>query len=209
MAESTEWQHGDNEPAMLKKQLRNLSSISSGVGTSTTTDIIAELEKITQNTADIELKAESINLNTDTLEALIATTNTRAGTNGDAADVDGTEAGQLRYIGEGIDTLTTNLGSDPATATNQSTQITNQSTQITRAHGGTGASDVYVVASTGAKTYTFHGIQVITAITISTITDTNLTGDSLAGVTLNPGYHPIAGTAINCSAVGLAYLIGA
>ena len=84
-----------------------------------------------------------------------------------------------------------------------------QDLQIKRSFGGTAASDVYVVKSTGAKTFTFHGIQVVDDITLTSVTDSNLAGDSLSGAVLKTGYHPIAGTAIDCSAVGLAYLIGA
>jgi len=81
--------------------------------------------------------------------------------------------------------------------------------QSKRSFGGTAASDVYVVKSTGAKTFTFHGIHVVDDITLTSVTDSNLAGDSLSGAVLKTGYHPIAGTAIDCSAVGLAYLIGA
>lgn len=75
MSDQTEYRTGDLPNLVEVKQLRNLYNIALGIGSSPTTDIIAELEKITQNTADIEITADSINLNTDDLETLIGTTN--------------------------------------------------------------------------------------------------------------------------------------
>jgi hypothetical protein len=135
-------------------------------------------------------RATEATLATRATEAKQDTQITRLGTNGDASDVDGTQAGQLRYIGEA------------------------QDTQITRAHGGTGSSSVHVVTSTGAQAFTFHGIQVIDAVTLgANFTPSNSSSTITAGTVLQPGYHPISGVVstneINFSAIGLAYLIGA
>lgn len=109
---------------------------------------------------------------------------TRLGTNGVAASTTGSQAAQLRHLAESL--VTANK----------------------RAFGNTTASSVYAVASTGNKSFTFHGIQVIDPVQVSLATLTNMTGDALTGVSLGRGYHPIAGTAINFKAVGLAYLMG-
>jgi len=140
--------------------------------------------------ATLATRATEATLATRATEAKQDTQITRLGTNGDASDVDGTQAGQLRYIGEA------------------------QDTQITRAHGGTGSSSVHVVTSTGAQAFTFHGIQVIDAVTLgANFTPSNSSSTITAGTVLQPGYHPISGVVstneINFSAIGLAYLMGA
>ena len=69
--------------------------------------------------------------------------------------------------------------------------------------------DGVTVLKTGTttKTVNFRGIQVVDAITVVTITGSNI-GTDLNGVTLPVGYHPVSGTAIDVTGTaGLAYLI--
>jgi hypothetical protein len=227
-----------NDNQLLRRIVLALSNISTGdTALTALNELSTKLTNIYGAVDELEIKAENINLNTDTLEAksqaiadalaavtignelqvdivsstlpsgaatetTLASIDSVNGAIADAANPSGSRQAQLRSIAESCDANESSLNNIEATVATEA----KQDIQITRAHAETGA---FLLASTGAKTYTFHGIQVIDTITVASAATTNITGDSLAGAVLNPGYHPIAGTAINCSAVGLAYLIGA
>ncbi len=214
MSDQTEYRTGDLPNQVDVKQLRNLYDISTGVGASSTTNIIAELEKITQNTADIEVKAENINLNTDTLEALIGATNIRGGTNGEAASTTGSQAAQLRSVAESLSTLVSTLLSDVATETTLSsadTKLGTVNTNLTtidtaidlsneRAFGTAG---VETVTDTATHSVAFNGFYIHKPVSLGAATAfSNQTGNSLANVNLPVGYYPYAGTAFAFAASG-------
>lgn len=52
----------------------------------------------------------------------------------------------------------------------------------------------------------FHGIQVVTAMPVTSIAGSNV-GTDLDGETLPIGYHPVTGTGITVAAGGFAYLV--
>jgi len=208
-----------------------MSADSGGMGAASSSQVQVDVGDINANTNDLETlqgltntKLDDVNTELDNIEATLTTIESQTadaataanqaamqavdGALADAASATGSRQAQLRSIAESCDANESSLNAIETSVADVAKE-SKQDTQIKRSFGGVAGTDVHVVNSTGAKTFTFHGIQVIDAITLTTVTDTNLGGDSLAGVTLNPGYHPIAGTAINCSSVGLAYLIGA
>lgn len=163
MSDQTEYRTGDLPNLVEVKQLRNLYNIALGIGSSTTTDIIAELEKITQNTADIEITAENINLNTDGIEGKQDTQITRMGTNGDASDIAGSQAAQIRAVGDKLDTLETTLsnvslsnGSILTDTTSINTKIKAQSGAITQTAASTGGTSNH---ATGVTATNYLAIQ--------------------------------------------------
>jgi hypothetical protein len=202
----------------------------SSVNVASSQDVTLDVEQINTNTDELEAKADISNTHLSAIQAAVEILDNAV--SGTELQVDvvtsglptgaSTEATLATKASESTlstraseSTLSTRASETTlATRASETTLATRasedkQDLQIKRAFGGTAASDVYLLASVGAKTFTFHGIQVIDAITLTSVTDTNLTGDSLSGKVLTAGYHPIAGTAIDCSAVGLAYLIGA
>jgi hypothetical protein len=202
----------------------------SSVNVASSQDVTLDVEQINTNTDELEAKADISNTHLSAIQTAVEILDNAV--SGTELQVDvvtsglptgaSTEATLATKASESTlstraseSTLSTRASETTlATRASETTLATRasedkQDLQIKRAFGGTAASDVYLLASVGAKTFTFHGIQVIDAITLTSVTDTNLTGDSLSGKVLTAGYHPIAGTAIDCSAVGLAYLIGA
>jgi hypothetical protein len=202
----------------------------SSVNVASSQDVTLDVEQINTNTDELEAKADISNTHLSAIQAAVEILDNAV--SGTELQVDvvtsslptgaSTEATLATKASESTlstraseSTLSTRASETTlATRASETTLATRasedkQDLQIKRAFGGTAASDVYVVKSTGAKTFTFHGIQVVDDITLTSVTDSNLAGDSLSGAVLKTGYHPIAGTAIDCSAVGLAYLIGA